>query len=104
ASHDPHVARGVELAEVAGPKPAVCGEEFGIGGGILVVAKVHRWPSGSDFTLCSRRDLAPVGLNQTQAHACCWSANGSRYRLGIIREAREGVKALRAAAPEFDHV
>src|SRR5262249_21206948 len=63
AAHDPHVASRVELAEVAGPKPAVGGEEFGISGGILVVAKVHRGPSGRDLTLGSSRDLAPMGID-----------------------------------------
>src|SRR6266571_4348548 len=33
ASHDPYVASAVELAEIASPKPAVGGEELGIGGG-----------------------------------------------------------------------
>ena len=44
ASHNPHVACRVELTEVAGPKPAIRSEEFSIGGGILVVAEVHRGP------------------------------------------------------------
>src|SRR5215468_1117866 len=92
-SHDAHVASGIALAEVTGPKPAVGGEEFGIGGGILVVAQMHRGPGSRDLTLCSWRDLASVLVKETQAHARRCSADSARHRLGIIRQAREGVKA-----------
>src|SRR5215470_13236875 len=103
-SHDAHVASGIALAEVTGPKPAVGGEEFGIGGGILVVAKMHRGPGSRDLTLCSWRDLASVLVKEAQAHAYRCSADSARHRLGIIRQAREGVKAGLEHAIEFDQV
>ena len=43
-------------------------------------------------------------IDQAQAHARCCSADGARHRLGIIREAREGVKAGLEHAIEFDQV
>src|ERR1700682_3190397 len=101
---DADVARGLPDTEVARAEPSVGGEELGVGCWIFVGAEVPRRAFRRDLALGAGWQVATVLVDEAQLHTFRRAADGAGNGLGIVRQAREGVKAGLEHAVELDQV
>src|SRR3979490_3035228 len=101
---DADVARGIPAAGGARAEPTVGGEKLGVRRGILVIAEVHRGAFGRDLALGAGWYVATVLVDEAQLHTFRRAADGAGNGLGIVLQAREGVKAGLEHAVELDQV
>src|SRR5213593_44673 len=103
-AHDPDVAGRVELPEIAGAEPPVGGEELGVRLRVLVISEVNRRPFGRDLALGPHRNVTPCLVDQSEPEAGGYRAHGSRYRLGVVAEARVRVEARLEHSVQLDQM
>src|SRR5262249_28807541 len=101
---DFHVARVIELSEVAGAEPSIGGEELSGGSRSLVVAQMDRGAERRDLAPGSRRPVATRFVDQSEPEAGGDRADGPGHGLRVVVETRVGVKARLEHPVELDQV
>src|SRR6516164_4305666 len=62
------IAVAIDHSEIAAAEPAIRQKGFRVGGGIVVIAEMDRWPIATDVALLPARDLAALQVHQLETH------------------------------------